>query len=51
MTGEEWDTHWWRLFEGLLPVDANDVDRLGAALVAERECGEQFGPRSEDVAS
>jgi hypothetical protein len=50
VTGEEWDTRWWVIFEDILPAGANDVDRFGAALIADRECGEQFGPRPEEAA-
>lgn len=47
MTGEEWDTHWWVIFNDL-PAD---MPRDEAAALAERECVEQFGDRAEDVAS
>lgn len=47
MTGEEWDTHWWVIYDQLV----DEVDDDEAARIADRECPEQFGPRPEDVAS
>lgn len=47
MTGEEWVTHWWRIYDQLV----DEVDDDVAAWVADRETVEQFGPEPEDVAS
>lgn len=49
MTGEEWDTHWWRIYQ-----DARDAgsDRDTACEIADDETRQQFGePPLEDVAS
>lgn len=48
MTGEEWDTHWYRIYSEATPVGMTDAE---AAEVADRETVEQFGSRPEDVAS
>lgn len=44
MTGEQWNAHWYRIYQdlrdaGALAVDANEQ--------ANRECVEQFGPEPE----
>ena len=45
MTGEEWDTRYWVIFNDLCAQgeDAND-----AFSVADRECTEQFGERPQE---
>jgi hypothetical protein len=55
MTGEEWDTRWWVIFNDLMADVPDDEDSSDAAfpasLIADRECATQFGPRPEGVAS
>lgn len=48
MTGEEWDTHWYRIYSEATPIASTDAE---AAELADRECAEQFGERPADVAS
>lgn len=48
MTGEEWDTHWHRIYEDARAT-GEDVDT--ACEIADDETAEQFGERAEDVAS
>lgn len=49
MTGEEWDTRWWVIFNDL--VNEQGVRDGSAFETADRECVEQFGERPVDVAS
>lgn len=49
VTGEEWDTHWWSIFN-----DAQSQEPEGdvvdtPALIADRETAEQFGDRPQDT--
>lgn len=47
MTGEEWDTHYWRIYN-----DAReDFAHWAAKEIANDETVAQFGLRPEDVAS
>jgi hypothetical protein len=48
VTGEEWDTRWWRIWNDALRAGHCDDE---AEEIADRECVEQFGPHPEDVAS
>lgn len=48
MTGEEWDTHWGRIYDDARAA-GEDVDT--ACEVADVETAEQFGDRPEVVAS
>jgi hypothetical protein len=48
MTGEEWDTHWGRIYDDARAA-GEDVDT--ACELADDEAEEQFGARPEDVAS
>jgi len=51
VTGEEWDTHWWWIYNDLVWGDLELQEGPEAEAIATRECGEQFGPHPEDVAS
>lgn len=51
MTGEEWDTRWWVIYNDLVWGDRELQEGPEAQAVADRECAEQFGLRPEDVAS
>lgn len=45
MTGEEWNTHWWRIHQGAL--DAGETHE-NAAVIADHETAEQFGPEPSE---
>lgn len=45
MTGEEWDTHYWRILEDLR---SQGEPEIFAEVTAERETTEQFGERPPD---
>lgn len=47
VTGEEWDTHWWRIYNDAR-ADFADAE---AREIANDETFAQFGARPEDVAS
>lgn len=48
MTGEEWDTRWWVIYQDARAA-GEDVDT--ACEIADDETFEQFGPHPKDVAS
>jgi hypothetical protein len=47
MSAEEWDHHWWRIFDGL--VNQQGIRDPASFEIADRECTEQFGPRPEEA--
>ena len=49
MTGEEWDTHWWAIYNDLTWGDRELPEGPDAEFIADREMSEQFGPRPEVV--
>lgn len=51
MTGEEWDTRWWVIYNDLVWGDRELQEGPEARAVADRECAEQFGPHPEAAAS
>lgn len=48
MTGEEWDTHWGRIYDD---ARASGEGPDTSCEIADGETWEQFGPRPEDGAS
>lgn len=48
MTGEEWDAHWWRIYED---ARASGEGPDTSCEVADDETYEQFGPRPVDAPS
>lgn len=44
MTGEQWDTHWWVIYQDLRRDGVPEAD---AREQATAECVEQFGPDPE----
>jgi len=51
VTGEEWDTHWWAIYNDLTWGDRELPEGPDAEFIADREMSEHFGPRPEEVAS
>lgn len=45
MTGEEWDTHWWRVYQDARVTEGVDT----SCEIADDETHAQFGPRPEAV--
>lgn len=51
VTPAEWDTRWHVIFTDLMGQETggDQADGFAAALVADRECAEQFGPRPQEA--
>ncbi|HEV2779087.1 MAG TPA: hypothetical protein VGX25_06750 [Actinophytocola sp.] len=46
-SAEQWDVHWYRIYHDARGAGETEAN---AAVLADHECLEQFGPRPEEVA-